>query len=117
MSAVNILSSARHGSGLRQRVIADRSGVASSSLSQIEHGRRDPTLGTLETILTATGRRLVVVPTTLSDAADISADIHHALTRDDDALARRRFIQLSDNLASQDGATTVALTLSERPDR
>jgi transcriptional regulator with XRE-family HTH domain len=105
-----------------------QSGIAGSSLSLIEHGKRDPTVATLEAILLATRHTVVTIPSVRSDAARIAAEIgalvasssvltDSALT--DTALiastarAFRRFIQLADNLAAEVGATRVGLTLTE----
>ena len=40
-------------------------------------------------------------------------EIDRAITRSDDALAFRRFLQLADNLAAEQGATRVGLALTE----
>ncbi|TFD70421.1 helix-turn-helix domain-containing protein [Cryobacterium fucosi] len=123
MSATILASAARAASGLSQTELAVRSGIAGSSLSLIEHGKREPTFATLESLLRATRHSVVTIPTVRSDAARIAADIRRDLVGSDDASstdvvkreasAFRRFLQLADNLQAERGATRVGLTLTE----
>src|ERR1700712_2912934 len=113
MSAKVLARSARAASGLTQGELATRSGIAGSSLSLIEHGKREPTVATLDTLLRATGQTVVTIPTVRSDAARIAAEIGDALRRSEDASAFRRFLQLADNLAAEHGATKVGLVITE----
>ena len=113
MTAGVLARSARAASGLSQSELAIRSGIAGSSLSLIEHGKREPTVATLDTLLRATRHTAVTIPTVRSDAARIASEISSAITDSDDALAFRRFLQLADNLAAETGATRVGLTLTE----
>lgn len=113
MTASVLVRSGRNSSGLTQTDLASRSGVAGSSLSLIEHGKREPTVATLEAILLATRHTVVTIPTVRSDAARIGAEIAKAVSRKDEPEAFKRFIQLADNLAAEKGATKVGLTLTE----
>ena len=113
MSAGILARSARAASGLSQSELAARSGIAGSSLSLIENGKREPTVATLEALLLATRHTVVTVPTVRSDAARIASEISAALVGSDEPLAFRRFLQLADNLAAERGATRVGLTLTE----
>ena len=113
MTAGALARSARAASGLTQCQLAVRSGIAGSSLSLIENGKRDPTVSTLEALLRATRHTVVTVPTLRSDAARIAGEIGAAITRSDHDLAFRRFLQLSDNLVSERGSTRVGLVLTE----
>lgn len=116
MTATVLARSARAASGLTQSELAQRSGLAGSSLSLIEHGKRDPTVATLESLLRATRHSVVTIPTVRSDAARIASEISAALAAKDsntEARAFRRFLQLADNLAAERGATRVGLTLTE----
>lgn len=113
MTAGVLARSARAASGLTQSELASRSGIAGSSLSLIEHGKREPTVATLETLLRANRHTVVTVPTVRSDAARIASEIAAAIADSDDATAYRRFLQLADNLAAEQGATRVRLTLTE----
>jgi transcriptional regulator with XRE-family HTH domain len=115
VTAATLTRAARREAGASQDSVAKISGVAASSLSLIEHGHRNPTVATLEAILAATDHRLVTVPTRRSDAADTAVDIKDALARSKRDRALRRFIQLSDNLTAEVGATRVGLTLTEPP--
>ena len=113
MAAGILARSARAASGLTQIELAKRSGIAGSSLSLIEHGKREPTVMTLDTLLRATRHTVVIIPTVRSDAARISSEIATAVTNLDNEAAYRRFLQLADNLAAESGATRVGLTLTE----
>lgn len=113
MAAGILARSARAASGLTQMELASRSGIAGSSLSLIEHGKREPTVATLDTLLQATRHSAVIIPTVRSDAARISSEIATAVTNLDSEAAYRRFLQLADNLAAESGATRVGLTLTE----
>lgn len=113
MTAGVLARSARAASGLTQSELAIRSGIAGSSLSLIEHGKREPTVATLDALLRATRHIVVTVPTVRSDAAHIASEIGAAITNSDDASAFRSFLQLADNLTAEHGATRVGLTLTE----
>lgn len=113
MTARILACASRASSGLTQVELAGRSGVAGSSLSLIEHGKREPTVATLEAILRATRHSVVTIPTVRSDAARIASQITKAISRNDDEATFKRFIQLADNLATETGATRVGLTLTE----
>ena len=113
MSAEVLSRAARSSSGLTQVDLARRSGVASSSLSLIERGVREPTFATLETILRAARRTVVTIPTVRADAAHIATEIRNALRLKDEPLALQLFIQLADNFAAEEGATKVGLALTQ----
>ena len=113
MTAGILARASRASSGLTQVELAERSGVAGSSLSLIEHGKREPTVATLETILRATRHSVVTIPTVRSDAARIASQITKTISRKDNGATFKRFIQLADNLAAETGATRVGLTLTE----
>ena len=123
MAATILARSARASSGLNQIELALLSGIAGSSLSLIEHGKREPTVATLEALLRATRHSVVTIPTVRSDAAHIAAEISDLLVAGknvpgdkptgDAYGAFRRFLQLADNLAAEHGATRVGLTLTE----
>lgn len=114
-------------SGLNQIERARRSGIAGSPPSLIEHGTREPPVATLETLLRATRHTVVAIHTVRSDAAHIAAEIRDLLVADKKLARRpvgdkpagdangafRRFLQLADNLAAEDGAARVGLTLTE----
>ncbi|MFZ0013049.1 MAG: helix-turn-helix domain-containing protein, partial [Acidimicrobiia bacterium] len=55
-----ILRGARSEAGLSRRALASKAGVPISTVSRIEEGRSDPTLGMLARLVDATGSDLVV---------------------------------------------------------
>lgn len=55
-----MLRETRRRSGISQRELARRSGVAYSVISAIETGQRDPSVGLLERLLAALGKELRV---------------------------------------------------------
>ncbi|WP_402839787.1 helix-turn-helix domain-containing protein [Microbacterium sp. GXS0129] len=116
MGIVASLRRARRRSGMSLRALAERSGVASSNLSMIENGRRDPTASTVDKVASAIGIEWIpVLAEGRSPAARAAAEIIRA---DDDghfAQAYRRFLQLNDELASADPVTKVLLS-AEAPD-
>lgn len=59
---------ARRQSALPMRVVAARAGVPVSTVSRVESGRVDPTVGMLHRLVAATGQRLIL-GTTPDDAA------------------------------------------------
>lgn len=57
-----LIADARRASGLSQAEVARLAGTSRPNVSAFEHGRRSPTLDTLERLLAANGQRLVAVP-------------------------------------------------------
>ena len=64
-----LLREARTRAGLSRRTLADRAGVAVSTVSRIEDGTIDPTVGMLERVLAAAGSHLEA--TAVADDASI----------------------------------------------
>lgn len=58
--AATLVREARQGSGLSRRALAARAGVPTSTVSRIEEGEIDPTVGMLGRIIDAAGSRLVL---------------------------------------------------------
>jgi len=58
MQAGAIIQAVRRRSGLTQAELARRAGTSQPVISAYEHGRRDPTLGTLRKLVEAGGERL-----------------------------------------------------------
>ncbi len=58
MEPGDLLRTARRRHGLSQATTAARAGTSQPVISAYEHGRRDPTTGTLRRLLAATGERL-----------------------------------------------------------
>lgn len=60
MDSAAILRNARTGAGLSRRALAAKAGVPTSTVSRIEQGLSDPTLGMIERLVDAAGSDLVV---------------------------------------------------------
>jgi transcriptional regulator with XRE-family HTH domain len=60
MDAASELRLARRTAGLSQRELARRAGTSQATLSAYEAGRKQPSLGTLQRLLSATGAELAV---------------------------------------------------------
>jgi transcriptional regulator with XRE-family HTH domain len=54
----DLLRTVRRRRGLSQAELARRAGTSQPVISAYEHGRRDPTVGTLRRLIEATGERL-----------------------------------------------------------
>jgi transcriptional regulator with XRE-family HTH domain len=62
MAGSNVLERARRGAGLSQRELAERARTSRTAVSAYEHGRKSPSLGTVERLVTASGYELDVRP-------------------------------------------------------
>src|SRR6266567_4473403 len=81
MEPGDLLRTVRRRRGLTQAELARRAGTSQPVVSAYEHGRRDPTFGTLRRLVAAGGERLVVDSSMPSDGPPPAAD--------DDERARR----------------------------
>lgn len=109
-----ILREARTSARLSQTDLARRAGVAQSVISAYEHGRREPSLSTLERLVASTGHRLVLdlQPTSESPAGLPDTPLGRRLRR------KRRALLAC---AARHGATNVRVFGStsrgeDRPD-
>jgi transcriptional regulator with XRE-family HTH domain len=73
-----LIALARRRAGLTQAALARRAGTSQPVISAYEHGRRDPTVHTLQRLIEAAGERLqvIAIPTPVSDLpppADLEA--------------------------------------------
>ena len=59
---VTLLERARHDAGLSQEELATRAGTSRTTVSAYEHGRKSPTLATVERLLDSAGFKLSVNP-------------------------------------------------------
>jgi len=66
---------ARQRTGLTQAELAERAGTSRSAISAIEHGKRDPGLARLQTILAAAGFDLLTRLTPHDNHDDILAEL------------------------------------------
>lgn len=60
MDAAALLRTARTRAGLSQRALADAAGTSQSAVAAIESRRKQPTVATLERLLSAAGTELVL---------------------------------------------------------
>lgn len=63
VEASNLIRSARRRAGLSQRELARRAGTSQAMVNRYEHGRVEPSLGTLAKILRACGEELELAST------------------------------------------------------
>ena len=74
MSPAQLIKVVRRRRGLTQADLAHRAGTSQPVVSAYEHGRRDPTVGTLRKLVEAGGERLII------DAAPDAPDVPPAAT-------------------------------------
>jgi transcriptional regulator with XRE-family HTH domain len=115
MSIGDLVHAARRSRGYTQRQLSGRSGVAQSTLSDLESGRRSPSTDTVDRLLLATGHQLISIPTRRHTAATATGEIASRLAEGDRELAVRHFIQLADDLAAVHHEVRFALTIAEPP--
>lgn len=111
-TASALVKAARKSRGLTQRALAAKVHVDQGRVSRFEGGR-DAEYRTVERLLGATGHRLYSAPTVRDDAATIAAAIRKHLRANDKHSALRELIQLSDNLAAEQGLVRGVLGLAE----
>jgi transcriptional regulator with XRE-family HTH domain len=85
MDAARLIRSLRVRNGLTQAELAARARTSQPVVSAYEHGRRDPTIGTLRRFVAAAGERLVL------SAAPVAGDVPPAA---DDAEHGRRLLDV-----------------------
>lgn len=69
-----MLRDARRAAGLTQAELANRAGTSQATLSAYEHGRKQPSVATLDRLLRAAGRRLT---TTVAAREPTPAELEH----------------------------------------
>jgi transcriptional regulator with XRE-family HTH domain len=97
MEPGDLIRSVRRRHGLTQAEFARRAGTSQPVVSAYEHGRRDPTFGTLRRLVAAGGEQLVVDANLAAEGPPPPADDHERARRLVDVLlladavpARRR---------------------------
>ncbi|PPF56306.1 helix-turn-helix domain-containing protein [Clavibacter californiensis] len=113
MTIGQVIHGARRASGLSQRELSSISGVAQSTVSEVESGHRVPSVTTVERLLRSTGHQLVAIPTRRSDAAAAAEGIARSLSSRRGDHAVRHFIQLADDLAAEHGSVRFVLAIAE----
>jgi transcriptional regulator with XRE-family HTH domain len=112
MAIGQVIQAARRASGLSQRELSSISGVAQSTVSEVESGRRVPSVATVERLLRSAGHQLVAIPTRRSDAAAAAEGIARSLSSRRGDHAVRHFIQLADDLAAEHAGIRFALAIA-----
>ena len=74
MEPSGLLRAVRRRRGLTQAEFAQRAGTSQPVISAYEHGRRDPTFGTLQRLVAAGGERLVLDTADLADGPPPAED-------------------------------------------
>ena len=74
MDPSELIRAVRRRGGLTQAELARRAGTSQPVVSAYEHGRRDPTFGTLRRLVAAGGERLLVDAVAPSDGPPPAAD-------------------------------------------
>jgi len=107
------IRTARRAAGVRQRDLAARTGIAGSSLSQIERGHRIASTETADRILAGLGVRLVAYRSRAEDAAATARGIEERLLAGNGQGAVRRFVQFADDLENASAEERYLLALAE----
>jgi hypothetical protein len=117
--ASGLLKQARISSGASCRGVASHARVAPARISEIEHAKHDPGVGTLDRAIRAVGWQLTALPTRAPTAAAVALSILEYVDSDQRAghseIGFRALLALSDGLASVDAATRVALCVAPPP--
>ena len=74
MEPNDLIRAVRRRRGLTQAELARRAGTSQPVVSAYEHGRRDPTFGTLQRLVAAGGEQLVVDAVVATDGPPPAAD-------------------------------------------
>src|SRR6476469_6787474 len=101
MTPGELLHHVRTAKGLSQRQLAERAGTSQPVISAYEHGRRDPTFGTLHRLVAAAGVQLHVTSRPQPEI-DPPADEHEHARRLLDVLS------LVDAIPTSPRSTTLA---------
>ncbi|GAB3601431.1 helix-turn-helix domain-containing protein [Microbacterium tumbae] len=112
VDASALVRSARKSRKLTQRALADRVQVDQGRISRLESGR-EAEFSTVARLLGGSGHRLYSAPTRRDDAASAAAAIRAHLRSGDKRSALRELIQLSDDLAAEQGLVRGILGLAE----
>jgi transcriptional regulator with XRE-family HTH domain len=114
-----LLKQARISAGASCRGLARRAQVAPARVSEIEHAKHDPGVGTLDHTIGAVGWQLAALPTRAPTAAAVALVILESAVpgqpAGDSGAGFRALLALSDGLASVDPATRVALCVAPPP--
>jgi transcriptional regulator with XRE-family HTH domain len=81
MNPGELLRTIRRRRGLTQAELARRARTSQPVVSAYEHGRRDPTFGTLQRLVEAGGERLRIGAEPVTDAPPPARDVHEHARR------------------------------------
>lgn len=108
----SLLRAARRSRNLTQREVAGRLRIDQGRVSKAE-AAGELEYSTIERLLAASGHRLYSAPTRRDDVASAGAAVRSHLRNGDRQRALRTFIQLSDDLAAEQGLVRGVLCLAE----
>lgn len=112
MTASTLLRTARHARGVSQRALSKAAHVSQPGIAAVESGSHDTTVGRLDLLLMALGQRITILPTRTRPVWEAALALRQALDESNGSTAWREIIQLADDLAREDGATRVSLTVT-----
>ena len=114
MTTARLVRETRRAASLTQRELAEHSGVTQSVIAAIESASQDTRGAQLIRLLSASGYRLVAIPTTALSAADWADIIYRELRQSEpnQDTAFRALIGLSDDLVAAAPPTRVALCVT-----
>jgi transcriptional regulator with XRE-family HTH domain len=115
MAAADTLRTARASRGWSQRQLADAAGTRQPRIADVESGKHDAAVDTLETWLRALGHQTTLLPTRTRPVWEAAVAVRAALEANDETLAFREVIQLADDLAHESAAIRVALSVTAPP--
>ncbi len=115
MTAAALLRAGRHGGKITQAALSARAQTSQAEISHIERGAKNPSVSTLERLLTTAGYSLIAVPVIAPDAPTTAEGISRSLRSgvDKRESALRRLLDYSDGLRKAHGVNRVALTITE----
>lgn len=109
MDAATILRSARLAADRTQAQLAASAGTHQPSLTRVESGASDATVGLLNRLLASAGAQVLAVSTRLPSIAAWAASFRRWLVEGDHEGVRAALLQVSDDLRSLDGDLAVTL--------
>ncbi len=107
-SASSLLRRARHSAGVSQRELARRAGIPPASVSEIETGKRDPTVSTLVRLLRAADRCLTIGPCRWTASA-VADEIGSCLRAGREDVAFRLLLEFLDDVRATGDRDLLAM--------
>lgn len=95
MTPAELIKAVRRRGGLTQADLARRAGTSQPVVSAYEHGRRDPTFGTLRKLVEASGERLSI------DASPERPDVPPAATAEEHGRRLLDVLSLADAIPAR----------------